>query len=56
MVLTYDPPSGQIDMTQLQNLVQLFQAHGGLTQWPDLAKMVESEFIASAVGRLGPYK
>ena len=55
MVLTYDPTSGEIDMAQLQNLVDLFKAHGGITQSPELSKMIDPTFTAYAVSRLGPY-
>ena len=56
MVMTYDPTSGEIDMTQLQNLVELFKSHGGITESPDLSKMVDTEFTDFAVSRLGSYK
>jgi NitT/TauT family transport system substrate-binding protein len=56
MVMTYDPPTGAIDMGRLQNTEDFFVSHGALQQAPDLSQMVTTQFTDYAVQQLGPYQ
>ncbi|HLQ31624.1 MAG TPA: ABC transporter substrate-binding protein [Chloroflexota bacterium] len=55
MIAIKYPTSGELPLDTLQQDLDWLRDHGAVPQAPDLAKVVDSQFITYAAQRLGPY-